>query len=57
MEMGKIYNVKPSTWHTIVVSRDASVLIVENGDTGRDNSEYVSLKPEHRRLILQYCPE
>jgi len=52
MEMGKIYNVKPHTWHTIVVSRDASVLIVENGDTGRDNSEYVSLKPEHRRLIL-----
>ena len=52
METGKIYNVKPHTWHTIVVSRDASVLIVENGDTGRDNSEYFSLKPEHRRLIL-----
>jgi ureidoglycolate hydrolase len=52
MELGKIYNVKPYTWHTIVVSRDASVLIVENGDTGEDNSEYVSLKPEHRRLIL-----
>jgi ureidoglycolate hydrolase len=52
MEAGKIYNVKPHTWHTIVVSRDASVLIVENGDTGRDNSEFVSLKPEQRRLIL-----
>ncbi|MBE3118179.1 MAG: hypothetical protein IMZ50_05410 [Candidatus Atribacteria bacterium] len=52
MEVGKIYNVKPHTWHTIVLSRDASVLIVENGDTGEDNSEYVSLKPEHRRFIL-----
>jgi ureidoglycolate hydrolase len=52
MEVGKIYNVKPSTWHTIVLSRDASVLIVENGDTCEDNSEYVSLKKEHRRFIL-----
>ena len=52
MEEGKIYNVKPSTWHTIVLSRDASVLIVENGDTSEDNSEYVSLTMEHRRFIL-----
>lgn len=52
MEVGKIYNVKAHTWHTIVVSRDASVLIVENGDTCKDNSEYMSLKPEHHRFIL-----
>jgi ureidoglycolate hydrolase len=52
MEKGKIYNVKPHTWHTIVLSRDASVLIVENGDTCEDKSEYILLKPEHSRFIL-----
>lgn len=55
MEEGKIYNVKPYTWHTIVLSRDASVLIVENGDTSEDKSEYFSLKPEQRRFILSFA--
>jgi hypothetical protein len=35
-----------------VLSRDASVLIVENGDTSEDKLDYVSLKPEQRRFIL-----
>ena len=30
MEQGVMYNVKKDVWHQIVVSRDASVLIVEN---------------------------
>ncbi|MEW5829506.1 MAG: hypothetical protein AB1846_11490, partial [Chloroflexota bacterium] len=29
METGKIYNVRRNTWHTILLSREASVLIVE----------------------------
>jgi ureidoglycolate hydrolase len=35
----KIYNVRAGVWHTILLSPDASVLIVENSDTGEDNSE------------------
>ncbi|MCJ7706442.1 MAG: hypothetical protein MUO38_02375 [Anaerolineales bacterium] len=53
MEPGEIYNVKRSAWHTILLSRDASVLIVENNDTGEHNSEYTSLLPEHRRSIQE----
>jgi ureidoglycolate hydrolase len=52
MEVGKIYNVKPHTWHTIVLSRDASVIIVENNDTDKNKSEYISLEPEQRHFIL-----
>ena len=48
----KIDNVKPHTLHTSMLSGDASVLIVENGDISEDKSEYVSLKPEQRRFIL-----
>lgn len=52
MEIGKIYNVKRNAWHTILLSRNASVLLVENDDTGDHNSEYSGLSPEHRRSIL-----
>ena len=38
MEAGKIYNVRRNTWHTVLLSREASVLIVENRDTGEANS-------------------
>ncbi len=41
MEPHKIYNVKQAEWHAIRVSPDAKVLIVENAETGRDNSEYM----------------
>ena len=53
MEYGKVYNVKRSTWHTILLSRDASVLLVENKDTGKHNSEYLQLLPEQRHPILE----
>jgi hypothetical protein len=52
MEPGKLYNVKRGSWHTILLSPDASILLVENRDTGIGNTDYSPLQPEHRRLIL-----
>jgi mannose-6-phosphate isomerase-like protein (cupin superfamily) len=40
MKIGDIYNVKKNTWHTIVLSKDAKVIIVENEDTGKNNSDF-----------------
>ena len=53
MEVRKLYNVKRNAWHTILLSRDASVLLVENRDTGMHNSEYTVLSEEQRGLILK----
>ncbi len=53
MEKGKIYNVKQGIWHAVVLSRDGSVLIVENRNTSRVNSNYVSFDPEQRSLIVK----
>ncbi len=53
MQTGEIYNVKRSVWHTILLTRDASVLIVENADTGQANTEFDVLAPELRRLIIE----
>ena len=52
MASGKLYNVKQNTWHTALLSRDASILIVENRDTGEGNSEFFQLTAEQRQVIL-----
>ena len=43
MEAGKIYNVRRAVWHAITISKDGKVLIVENDDTCRENSEYLDI--------------
>ena len=52
MEIGKVHNVKRNAWHTVLLSRDASVLLVENCDTDKNNSEYADLSKEQRKLIV-----
>ena len=51
IEPCKLYNVKQDAWHTVLLSRDASILIVENRDTGEDNTDYCSLTREQRQGI------
>lgn len=43
MEAGKLYNVKMGAWHQMIMNEDAKVLIVENAETGADNSEYFTI--------------
>lgn len=39
MEKCKVYNVKKGEWHHITVSCDATVLVVENSNTSRENTD------------------
>ena len=39
MEKCKVYNVKQGEWHHIVVSPDATVLVVENSNTSKENTD------------------
>ena len=43
MDTGKIYNVKKGAWHAIKVTPDAKILIVENHNTGFENTQYMSI--------------
>jgi ureidoglycolate hydrolase len=52
LEPCKLYNVKKNTWHTVFLSCDVSILIVENRDTGVENSEYCQLTEEQKKEIL-----
>ena len=44
LEKNKIYNVKQAIYHAIKVTEDAKVLIVENHNTSKDNTEYLMLE-------------
>ena len=57
MEPLKLYNVKRGAWHSHTLSRDASVLIVENRDTTVENSPKVALNEEQRRRIITLANE
>ena len=49
---GKVYNVRRDVWHTVLLSRDATVLIVENQDTGTANTEYLPILPDLRQELV-----
>lgn len=57
MEAGKIYNVRRNTWHTVLLSRDASVVLVEEGDTGEQNSEYQALSEEFHCQVVDVAQD
>ena len=46
MKKNMLYNVKKAVWHAVCVSEDAQVLIVENDNTGAQNTEYRKLRSE-----------
>ncbi|MBO5879545.1 MAG: hypothetical protein J6Q68_03230 [Clostridia bacterium] len=46
MEIGKFYNVKKGAWHNMSMTENSIVLIVENDNTGPENTEYMSIKSE-----------
>jgi hypothetical protein len=52
MEPGKIYNLKQSVWHTTILSQEGSVVIVENRNTGNNNSNYSTIDPDQRHVII-----
>jgi hypothetical protein len=53
MEPGKAYNIKKSTWHTVTLSPDGAILLVENMDTSKENSNYSPLTPEQHGTIVE----
>jgi ureidoglycolate hydrolase len=53
MEPYILYNVKQNAWHNIVMSQDATILLVENRNTSRVNTAYYDLNSDQRDFIQQ----
>lgn len=48
MELCKVYNVKKGNWHHCVLSEDATVMVVENQNTSKSNTEKRSVSNAHQ---------
>jgi ureidoglycolate hydrolase len=57
MEAGKLYNVRRGVWHNCALGADAKVLVVENADTSRANSDYVKLSDAERAEVVRLAEE
>ncbi len=53
MEIGAVYNVKRCAWHTVVLSADASIIIVENRGTDDGKSEQAVLSALQRQALRE----
>ncbi len=54
---GAVYNVLKGTWHSLLATRDASWIIVENQGTDNTNSEVRNLTEGERTQIIQKKPD
>ena len=49
LEKEKLYIVKMDTWHHLQISEDALLVVVENSDTTKDNTESKEIKKEQTK--------
>ncbi len=50
----KIYNIKRGVYHSHTLSENAVVLVVENRDTGAENSERLFLSPQQMQQLIDF---
>ncbi len=53
MQPLKLYNIKCGAWHTHTLDQEATVLIIENDDTGPANSPEMELTAKQRARLIQ----
>jgi hypothetical protein len=53
MKNSEVYNIKKDSWHNIILSEDAHVIIIENDDTGEENTEHCQLTPDLQQSLQQ----
>jgi len=51
MEKVKVYNVRKNVLHSLVMTKDAKILIVENRNTASDNSRVIKLDSSQIKYI------
>ena len=49
LQKEKVYIVKSNTWHHLQVSKDALLVVIENSDTSKENTEIKKIKKEQTK--------
>jgi mannose-6-phosphate isomerase-like protein (cupin superfamily) len=57
MQPGAVYNVTAGTWHSLVATRDVSLVIVENRDTHISDTEIRRLDAQEIAQLTAQLPE
>jgi ureidoglycolate hydrolase len=57
MVIGEVTNIKQNTWHTIILSKNAHLIITENEDTGIANSQYCQIPTNLQQLVCDSATE
>ena len=52
LEPDTTYNVKANVWHGVIMNEEASLYIIENIDTSKNNSSYYDLTKEEKEMII-----
>ena len=53
----QIFNVKKGAWHSHTLSKDATVLIIENENTSDDNSTDIELTQDQQQQLVRLSKE
>jgi len=53
MKKNIFYNVKKASWHTVLMGTNTKILIVENKNTTKKNSEYKDLTELQRKMLKE----
>lgn len=38
---GRVYNVKKNVWHSVIMEEDSKIFVIEDADTGDENTERI----------------
>jgi hypothetical protein len=57
MQSGVTYNVTSGSWHNLVASRDASLIIVENRNTHLHDTEIRQMTADEMALVRQHLSD
>lgn len=52
LEEGKVYNVRPNTWHTLFMMPGSKLAVIENRNTCVDNSPRYYFTEEEKKVLI-----
>jgi mannose-6-phosphate isomerase-like protein (cupin superfamily) len=57
MQPGRVYNVTPGTWHSVIGTRETTWIIVESQGTDATNTDHRQLTPSERVSLRTQFPD
>ncbi len=53
MEKGKVYDIPPTLWHNTITQKDTKMVLIEDSNTGMNNSDVIDLTEEQIAKVVE----